>query len=259
MYPKSSVNIISHIPHSSTSIPEDVRGQFVLSEEEIRRELIVMTDHFTDELFHQIAPGAQDIIFAVSRLVVDPERFEVDADEPMVSAGMGVIYHRTSAQKPLRRQISNDERQHLIDNYYRPHHRRLNRAAGEALQHSGRCLVLDCHSYPAKALPYEINQGKTRPEICIGTDKFHTPGTVADMARSIFQGAGFSVALNEPFAGALVPNDYYNIDERVLALMIEVRRDLYMNEATGNKLASFSGFQQRLRACIHEVVGVING
>lgn len=45
--------------------------------------------------------------------------------------------------------------------------------------------------------------------------------------------AGFKVAINTPFAGTLVPLKHYGQERRVTALMIELRRDLYMNEASG--------------------------
>lgn len=50
-----------------------------------------MTDAFTDDLFHFDIPGMQEIIYPVSRLVVDSERFINDEEEPMSEKGMGVI------------------------------------------------------------------------------------------------------------------------------------------------------------------------
>jgi len=55
-----------------------------------------MTDAFTDDLFVPDFVGAQTIIFPMSRLVLDPERFLNDDDEIMSALGMGVIYTRTS-------------------------------------------------------------------------------------------------------------------------------------------------------------------
>jgi len=248
------MNVVSHIPHSSLTIPENVREQFLLTDEELWRELSLMTDHFTDELFREAVPSMTDVIFPVSRLVVDPERFADDADEPMATVGMGVIYGQTSDGKTLRRDISENERQQLMERYYRPHHHRLSEAVREAVHFGERCLVLDCHSFPAKALPYELDKNMDRLEICIGTDAFHTPDSVADLAVRTFQDAGFSVAVNEPFAGALVPSICYQSDDRVLALMIEVRRDLYMDESTRQKAVDFVQFQQRLRSCIRKIV-----
>jgi N-formylglutamate amidohydrolase len=52
--------------------------------------------------------------------------------------------------------------------------------------------------------------------------------------------------VNRPFAGALVPNAYYGQDQRVQSVMIEVRRDLYMDERTGESSPHFSAMQRLL-------------
>jgi N-formylglutamate amidohydrolase len=48
-----------------------------------------------------------------------------------------------------------------------------------------------------------------------------------------------TVTFDHPFAGALVPAEYYKRDTRVRSIMVEVNRGLYMDEATGEKLPSF--------------------
>ena len=51
-----------------------------------------------------------------------------------------------------------------------------------------------------------------------------------DLARDVFLRHGYSVAVNTPFAGCLVPIGSYQKDKRVQGLMIEVNRGLYMDE-----------------------------
>jgi N-formylglutamate amidohydrolase len=48
------------------------------------------------------------------------------------------------------------------------------------------------------------------------------------------------MAFNTPFSGTFVPIKYYQKDERVSSIMIEIKRSLYMNEATSEKIQSFS-------------------
>jgi hypothetical protein len=43
-----SVPLLAHVPHSSTILPEDFLGDFALDRGELARELLVMTDRFTD-------------------------------------------------------------------------------------------------------------------------------------------------------------------------------------------------------------------
>ena len=85
-----SVSMILHLPHASTLIPEDLRNDFLLSDQELLEELNRITDHATDVIFQQAFPEAKVILFPVSRLVVDPERFSEDSQEPMSQVGMGV-------------------------------------------------------------------------------------------------------------------------------------------------------------------------
>ncbi len=63
------------------------------------------------------------MVFPVSRLVVDPERFEKDDEEPMAARGMGVVYELTSHGQPLRVFPSSsaaEERGKLLERFYRP-------------------------------------------------------------------------------------------------------------------------------------------
>lgn len=244
---------IVHIPHASTLIPREFVGQFLLGPRQLEEELRRLTDCFTDELFGGMR-GCQDVVFPVSRLVLDPERFENDDEEHMSKLGLGVIYNATSGLEKLRRDLSASEREVLLNRFYRPHHRQLNLQAGVLLEQHGECLLLDAHSFPRKPLPYELNPGGCRPEICIGTDEYHSPDGLVDAAVREFERAGFTVSLNQPFSGALVPSDFYRRHKRVHALMIELRRDLYMDELTGRKLPEFNEIRQRIRTTVSLII-----
>jgi len=223
----------------------------------LQQEINLMTDWFTDEIFGGLA-GASDVIFPVSRLVVDPERFENDEQELMAGLGMGVIYERTSNQAPLRHKLSACERQVLIEGYYRPHHRVLSDLTGKMIAGHGQCFILDGHSFPLVPLPHEVEQPLVRPEICIGVDAYHTPASLRDAAVALFEQAGFTTAINHPFAGAMVAQGFYQTDKRVVALMIEVRRDLYMDERYIQKLAVFDTVRRRIRNVISEILSSID-
>lgn len=81
------------------------------------------------------------------------------------------------------------------------------------------------HSYPVEALPYELDAGGDRPEICIGTDPRHTSPELVEAVAEAFDGAG-SIALDTPFSGSYVPLRHYLRDDRVNTVMLEFRRDL---------------------------------
>lgn len=245
---------ILHVPHSSTMVPADARGGIVLSDGDLERELLVMTDWYTDELFNLPGSEALMVRYPVSRLVLDPERFLDDAKEPMASRGMGVVYTRTSRGEILRPNLTPTERTALIQRYYTPHHVRLREAVNAALAQWGGCLVIDCHSFPSRPLPYEEDQRSERPEICIGTNSFHTPPWLTETASKLFASAGFSVALNQPFSGALVPAAHHAGDPRVLAVMIELNRGIYMDESTGERLPGFDALASELRCLLVKLI-----
>ncbi|HEY0971320.1 MAG TPA: N-formylglutamate amidohydrolase [Gemmatimonadales bacterium] len=245
---------VLHVPHASVTIPADVRPTYGLSGAVLKLELLRMTDRYTDELFALEPALATAVVFPVSRLVVDSERFLDDAMEPMVARGMGVLYTHTSQRTPLRPPPSPTEREQLLAQWYHPHHARLTEAVEAVLLNRGTCLVIDCHSFASAPLPYELDQSPDRPEICLGTDAFHTPSELVEVARRAFEEAGFSVALDRPFAGALVPLRYYQRAPRVRALMVEVNRGLYMDEATGARLEGFAGVQLRLAQVLRRVI-----
>lgn len=239
--------VIFHIPHDSTVIPSEVRDQFVLNEKDLSRELIKMTDHHTYDLIAGIFSTSQIVKFPVSRLVVDVERFESDCDEYMAARGMGVIYKTTHELKPLRRHLLPAEREHLLSKWYRPHHELLTSAVDKALNEFRCALVIDVHSFPSLPLPYETDQIAHRPEICIGSDSYHSPGEVVHALSRSFGSHGFEVGINTPFAGAMVPAKHYKKDERVQAVMIEIRRDLYVDENTSFLNESSTLVQETLK------------
>ena len=231
--------IILHIPHASIVLPTEV--EFLLGHEALAYEVDAMTDHHTDQLFD--LPGARRCVFPVSRLVVDPERFIEDS---MESIGMGVVYTHTSSGKPLRH-ISPGQRQHLIDQYYHPHHQQLTTMTSDVLSIHGSCLIIDCHSFPAKPLEYETDP--YRPDICIGTDSFHTRPELEASLLNSFEEYGYSVAVNSPFAGSLVPMDFYRKDRQVQSVMIELNRGLY---STPDKLSKLQTHLRQVLMNLHK-------
>jgi N-formylglutamate deformylase len=66
---------------------------------------------------------------------------------------------------------------------------------------------------------------------------------VRDAILKAAQREGYSVAVDIPFAGALVPLSAYGKDRRVSSVMIEVNRRLYMDEITGRKTENFTSVQ----------------
>ncbi len=238
--------VILHIPHDSVFIPATVRKRILLTDAELNRELLRMTDFWTFALFGNGVPLSQIAMAPVNRLVVDVERFSDDKKEVMASRGMGVVYTTTSDKTVLREKPSKEEKDDLVSTWYVPHHARLTRLVDAALCRYGKALVLDCHSFASKALAYEENPNGIRPEICLGKDAFHTPRELLCEVRLRLEAAGFDVGVDSPFSGALTPMKHYRKDARVKALMLEVRRDLYEDEESGAIRGDFGALSKTL-------------
>ena len=157
--------MILHIPHSSDVIPENLRDQIVLSNDDLAAELILITDAFTDELF--AFPEATMLRFPISRLLVDVERFSDDAEEPMSKVGMGIIYNLTASGKKLKRTLQPQETRTLVSLYYETHHQALLTEVKIELEKYGKALIVDCHSFPSHPLQCDRDQSIPRPEFCI--------------------------------------------------------------------------------------------
>ncbi|MCM2386867.1 N-formylglutamate amidohydrolase [Streptomyces albipurpureus] len=225
--------VILHVPHSSRAIPASVRAGIVLSDVELEDELDHITDSHTAELAAEAAGRARStpwqFVNGLSRLVIDPERFP-DEREEMVAVGMGAVYTRTTRGETLR--PSDEDPAALIARYFHPYARAMAAAVADRLAATGRAVVIDVHSYPSRRLPYELHGEGARPPVCLGADGFHTPGELLAQAREAFAHCG-DTAVNTPFAGTYVPLEFYGKDARVSALMVEIRRDLYLREPGG--------------------------
>ncbi|GAA2278226.1 hypothetical protein GCM10010145_59130 [Streptomyces ruber] len=247
--------VILHVPHSSRAIPADVREGIVLDDGALEREL----DHITDAHTARIAAEAAvrsattpwQFVNQLSRLVVDPERFP-DEREEMLSAGMGAVYTRTTHREVLRPDGYDGEP--LVERYFRPYAAAVTAAVAERLETVGRAVVVDVHSYPTERLPYELHGDGPRPPVCLGRDGFHTPAELLDEARKAFDCFG-GTGVNTPFAGAYVPLRYYGNDPRVSALMIEIRRDVYMSEPGGPSGPGLGAVAEALAGLVDAVSG----
>jgi N-formylglutamate amidohydrolase len=158
------------------------------------------------------------------------------------------------------------ERDSLLARFYHPHHARLAEATAAALAANGRCLIVDCHSFPSEPLPYELEAADDRdavlrrPAVCLGVDQVHTPPWLRrrawirmfEMIDQWPDEVARRVAFDRPFAGTMVPSPFRG-DTRIHSIMIELRRDLYMDEATGGRLAGFAGCAAAVQAALRDL------
>ncbi|MCJ7445523.1 MAG: hypothetical protein MUO26_13545 [Methanotrichaceae archaeon] len=68
---KLTIPVIAHVPHGSTFIPKDVRQTLVLSDTNLKKELILMTDCYTSELFASIIEHLDEKFSGATRTLND--------------------------------------------------------------------------------------------------------------------------------------------------------------------------------------------
>ena len=257
-----SGNLILNIPHASTTLdvydmplryPEPScyaywhgggRG-YVKNEhlKKYRTELLYMTDWYTDELF--INGIGEALVSPVSRLVCDMERFRDPEQEPMEKIGMGVCYRKKHDLTELA-QIVKSHREMILKKYYDPYHERFSQLVDRTLHDHGSALILDCHSFSAVPLPYEPDQDPDRPDICIGIDDFHTPKKLIEDTEEFFGSRGYRTKLNSPYNGTIVTPEHLKKTEKVMSIMLEINRGLYLKPGTNEKNEYFETLKQHI-------------
>ncbi len=130
----------------------------------LERELDHITDAHTAAIAEEAARAAGvtpwRFVNRLSRLVVDPERFP-DEREEMLSVGMGAVYTRTTHKDVLR--PDGFDAGPLLERYFHPYARAMEEAVTDRLAATGRCVIVDVHSYPTAALPYELHGAYPAP------------------------------------------------------------------------------------------------
>lgn len=219
-------NLILHIPHASLRIPD--YGQYLLPRDAVDNEALHLTDLYTDELF--VAGPLDTLVQAdFSRVYCDVERFDNDALEPMSKFGMGATYVQCDDGRELR-YFTPAERDSIMQTCYFPHHLRLTEAVDAKIIQRGEAMIVDCHSFPDPPLQCSLYQGDAKFDFNIGTNTFHTPNEWVDASVKFFADRGFRLGIDEPYSGSVVPMKHYQNDARVKSIMLEVNRNLYMND-----------------------------
>jgi N-formylglutamate amidohydrolase len=209
----------------------------VSSHYEIQQEIIKLTDWYTDDLFDSQADDK--IVAPFSRIFCDVERFADDELEVMSKLGMGVLYEKFDNGNLLRI-VSPELKQEVLKSYYWVHHAMLSKVVKKSLEQTESCLILDCHSFPSSPLTRALVQDEIRPDFNIGTDSYHTPKYIIEESINFFETKGYTLGVDTPYSGSIVPMEYYQKDQRVTSIMLEVNRGLYLKENTNEKSENYN-------------------
>lgn len=227
--------LVLHIPHSSTEIP--LLDGYISSHDEIQQEIIKLTDWYTDDLFDSQVDDR--IVTPFSRIFCDVERFADDELEVMSKFGMGVLYEKFDNGNQLR-VVTQELKSDVLNDYYWVHHNKFLDLVKTSLEQTKSCLILDCHSFPSSPLTRAIVQDEIRPDFNIGTDSYHTPKYIIEESINYFETKGYTLGVDTPYSGSIVPMEYYQKDKRVTSIMLEVNRGLYLKENTNEKTENYN-------------------
>ena len=215
--------VLFHVPHDGNCFPEELQRSVCVPREIFLRYHRQMRD-FGVRSFIPQSDTYHSCIFEISRLLCDVERF-VGEKEPMEAFGMGFCYERVYDGTRIK-QVDEALREKTLA-YYKLHHERLD---SEALGFRGKLVLFDLHSFSRQILVGKVRVDcRPLPDICIGGDEY-LPKAKADAVIRAFQAAGYSVAVNDPYSGSMVPNAVLSgrADLDLLSCMAEVNKRVYL-------------------------------
>lgn len=227
-------------PHSGRLYPKGFLETCAASTLDLRR----IEDAYVDRLLADVhASGSPVICGLVARGFVDLNRAESEMDpamfedpapgwfsqrSPRVDAGLGCIPRVAfNGAAIYRRKMLREEAERRLEQVYRPYHRALEALLRRAQAMFGQAWLIDCHSMPAET------EAKRSPDIIIG-DRFGASCShgLADYVEALFRARGYTTARNTPYAGGYATLAHGQPLLGRHALQIEIRRRLYLDEAT---------------------------
>jgi N-formylglutamate amidohydrolase len=235
--------ILITVPHAGNIYPDLFIKNLKINLCEVRRIEYYQSNKILDKIDEQMA----DIIIAqCSRAVVDLNRsrnaidhsmftqvFEHEpvSEKQMIKYGLGVFPNKIFGKTILKSPLPFSYAIHMLEHYYDPFHKSLNKQIMYLNNTFGFCYHIDLHTMPSKAL---LNF-KKEPDIVLG-DNFGKSCSIGliNYFQNVFQENGFTVEVNNPYAGGFITRNYGNPSKGVHTIQIEINRKIYMDE---NKLS----------------------
>lgn len=227
--PRAALPLLLSIPHSGRAYP----GWLVRESLSGQGSLAALEDPLVDRLaWRAIGLGVGAVIARAPRAVIDCNRApdEVDpavvagageASSPRARAGLGIIPGRTAASGHLwRRPVPRGELDRRIALVHVPYHAAIERGLDRLAIAYGSAILMDCHSMPHR---------RGQAELVIGDRHGTSAGAaITAAAARIARAAGWSVALNTPYAGGHIIERHGNPAASIHALQLEVDRVAYL-------------------------------
>ena len=264
--PGAPAPLVLDSPHSGEDYPADFDCA-------VPRELLRQAEdtHVARLWRGALAHGATLVEANFPRAWIDPNRGLEDIDPALFAAGetwpgpvkltrkteqgIGLVWRLARGGAPMyARGLSVAEVERRIDRCWRPYHDALARALDERHAEFGAVWHVNCHSMPAVGDAWSDDPGRERADVVLGD----RDGTTCDAAFTRFVGElfaarGYSVAVNDPYKGVEIVRKHGRPAERRHSLQIELKRTLYMDEATLAPNAGYAKLERDLAAVAREL------
>jgi len=218
-----------------------------------------------------LAHGATLVEANFPRAWIDPNRSLEDIDPALFAPGVrwpgpvaltrktelgiGLVWRLAHGGAPMyARPLTVEEVERRIASCWRPYHDAVARAIDERHRAFGAVWHVNCHSMPAVGDVISDDPGRERADVVLGDrDGTTCEAAFTRLCADAFASMGYSVAINDPYKGVELVRKHGRPAEGRHSLQIEIKRTLYMDEATFAPNAGYA----RLERDLAEVAGAI--
>jgi N-formylglutamate deformylase len=264
-----AVPLVCDSPHSGTAYPADYGHA-------VPRALLRRGEDTHVEALWEAVPAVGGTLLAAHfpRTYIDCNRTEDDLDPELLAGawptplnpgektrlGFGLVWRNIRADQPIYdRPLSVAEVRNRIESYYRPYHAALAQAVEETAQRFGAVWHLNLHSMPNDAYErLKIASPHPLADFVLGDRDGTTcePGFV-DLLERELRSRGYTVARNDPYKGVQLIARIGQPARKRHSLQVEIRRPLYMDEATRERNAGFARVQRDLTGVLESLAGYV--
>ena len=91
------------------------------------------------------------------------------------------------------------------------------------------------------------------PDICIGFDELYYNENLVNYIKTYFEKLGYTIALNYPYSGTIIPNKYIQEkSDNLYSVMIEINKKLYLDNEN-NKITNFNTLKKQIQILLNEL------
>ena len=227
---RAALPVLLSVPHSGREYPQWLAANAVRG----RAGLECLEDPLVDRLvWRAVAKGIGAIVARAPRAAIDCNRSAEETDPVVIidagnhavgtraRGGLGIVPSRSAPHGRLWRQpIDQAELARRIAEAHSPFHEAVGQALERLYASHGWALLIDCHSMPrrngqAGIVIGDRHGGSADPRLSLE-------------AIRVARDAGWSAALNDPYAGGHIVERHGRPERGIHAIQVEIDRSCYL-------------------------------